>query len=301
MTQQRNRSFLVIGALALVAGCAGAGFLAPNLPRGYDRLFSPHEHAFRFAETPEPVRRGTRSERFELRDGDCGGSDCENPRYRSEIQSTEPRGRVNEDIWYGWSFRNQSIPTFAPDTALRVVLGQFKLAGETPPAFRLVQMGQGEGNWLRCDPAVCRRTNDTREDVVIQLADMAAARNWGDAQNGGHICKLFSMEDAATQWMDIVVNTNYGTGENGYLRVWVNGVQKCDYRGPLIATFDGALKDRPNVRRGIFGSYTERWTQSRGDAPKPTLVAYYDEFSVGSRREDVDVRLREAAGARPVD
>jgi len=289
------------GLLVVLAGCIGIGVSTTGLPRGYDLLFSPHAHAFRFATAPEPVRRGARSERYELRNGDCGGSDCTNPRYRSEILEQGPTARVNRDIWYGWSFRNATIPGFSERDALRLVLGQWKLSGETPPAFRLVQIGQGEGNWQRCDPTVCRPTSDRREDVVIQLVDIAERQAWGARQNDGHICKLFSMEDARSQWMDILVNTDFGAGPGGYLKVWVNGVLRCDYRGQIVASGPGDLSQPLSVRRGIFASFTSRWDQTRGATPKPTLIAYYDEFAVGTRREDVDVRLREAAGLSAVD
>ncbi|WP_226781744.1 heparin lyase I family protein [Oceaniglobus trochenteri] len=291
----------VAALLLALAGCSGLGVATNSLPRGHDLLFSPHAHAFRFVTPPEPVRRGKRGERYELRDGDCGGSDCSNPRYRSEIISKEPVGRVGHDAWYGWSFRNGTIPSFSERNALRLVLGQWKLSGTAPPAFRLVQIGLDEGNWQRCDPTVCRPTNDRRADVVIQLVDVSRHLGWTRQQNDGHICRLFSMADARSQWMDIVVNTNFSAGPDGYLRAWVNDVQKCDYRGPVVATFGDGVGDRATVRRGIFASFTERWDASEGARPKPTMVAYYDEFSVGTTREDVDLRLREGSGAPAVD
>jgi len=310
MAQRRGPLGAVIAVLGVLSACGGIGMATGALPRGYDLLFSPQAHAFRFASAPEPVRRGARSERFELRDGDCGGSDCTNPRYRSEIIEKRPTARIGENIWYGWSFRNQTIPGFDRDFALRVVLGQWKLSGETPPAFRLVQIGAGEGNWARCDPTICRPSGDTREDVVVQLADMAQTQGWGARQNDGHICKLFSMEDARSQWMDIVVNTNFATGANGYSMAWVNGVLRCDYRGPIVAsgvapsgsTITGAPSGNTiSVRRGIFASFTTRWDQTLGSLPKPLMIAFYDEFRSGNTRQDVDVRLREAAGLAALD
>ena len=52
---------------------------------GYWNNISPYKHAFKLVSHPHPVRYGKKSERFEVRDGDCGGSDCKAPRYRSEI------------------------------------------------------------------------------------------------------------------------------------------------------------------------------------------------------------------------
>jgi hypothetical protein len=57
---------------------------------------------------------------------------------------------------------------------------------------------------------------------------------------------------------------------------------------------------QPTHRRGIFHSYTERWTASQGATPIPTLVAYYDEYAEGLARSEVEPALRAAAGLAPV-
>ncbi|MHA3976852.1 heparin lyase I family protein [Halovulum sp. GXIMD14794] len=248
----------------------------------------------------EPVRRGETAERYELRDGDCGGSDCGAPRYRAEIRETAPKARLNSDGWYGWSFRNETIPGFSADNALRVVVGQWKLPGDAPAAIRLVQTGSGEATGRGCDPAVCSPSARSSADVAVQLPDIAAARNWGDAQNGGHICRLFDMTESRGRWVDIVMNTNFATDDAGYLRIWVDGALRCDYRGPIVATVPGGAS-APEHRRGIFVSYTERWDRSFPDRPKPTLVAYYDEFRFGTARGEVDTRALEVAGQPPLD
>ncbi|WP_102109638.1 heparin lyase I family protein [Oceaniglobus roseus] len=305
MTSTRHRVVAILCSLTLLAGCVGDGlWKGPDngpIPRGTELLFSPAPHAFRRATAPEPVRRGERSERFELRNGDCGGSDCGNPRYRAELRNVSDDARIGQDIWYGWSFLNQNVPSFSEDSALRNVFGQWKVSGDARAAIRLIQMGRGAGNWRGCDPTVCRQTNDTASDLVIQLDDMANAKGWGDRQNDGHICRLFSLEQTKGRWMDIVLNTNFGAGPDGYLNVWVNGEQKCAYRGQIVATADPGLKAVPNFRHGIFASYTERWDSTRGAAPKPTMVVYYDEILSGRTRGDVDTRLREMSGLPPKD
>ena len=68
------------------------------------------------------------------------------------------------------------------------------------------------------------------------------------------------------------------------------------------------------TRRVDLDSYTQSQssgTTSRSPAQSPfkidwgielpTHVIFYDEMLAGSRREDVDVRMREAAGLPPVD
>jgi hypothetical protein len=166
--------------------------------------------------------------------------------------------------------------------------------------FRLTQIAAGEGNWASCDPSVCNRAGNPADDVVVELEDMRVTRNWGASQNNGLVCRLFSLAGTRGQWVDIVVQTNFSIADDGYLNVWVNGVQKCAYRGPLVASTGGATVG-PSQRRGIFASFTRRFAESQGGAPIPTMVAYYDEFLTGPGRTDVDTRLREGAGLPPKD
>ena len=320
----KSRLLAAAGGLVLLAGCItvtlpdlsalGSGQRSgPTVPAdgdytdfapaGYIRLLNATPHGFRYSSAGEPVRRGEVSERFELRQGDCGGSDCPNPRYRSEIRQDpdRTRARLDEERWFGWSFYNANVASYPEAVALKTVFGQWKIDGEVPPALRIVQIGRGEGNWTACDPAICNRSSDGEKDVVLQLDDVQQARNWGPAQNFGYICQLFSIEAARGKWMDIVINTNFSPERDGFVRAWVNGEQVCNYRGPVVATVDRALRARPNHRRGIFVSYTKRWDDRRPDTPKPTMIVHYDEFLSGATREAVDTRLREVAGLPPVD
>ena len=274
------------------------------LPKGYERLSSPAPHAFRASLPGEPVRRGARSERYELRDGDCGGKDCASTWYRSEIRE-DPKAvqaRIGDDIWYGWSFYNANIGSVSRDTSLGAVFGQWRVGGDRPPVFRITQTAADSGNWAACDAAVCNRAGDPLQDVVVELNDMAAASGWGRAQNDGAVCRLFSMAQNQGRWVDIVVNTNFSADTNGYLRIWVNGEMACNYYGRLVADPAARKGDPgPSHRRGIFASYTERWTRTQGTAPKPTMIVHYDEFRAGPTRADVDPRDRETAGLPPVD
>lgn len=287
-------------AFAAVLNVASEAARADPPPRGYELILSDAPHAFRYTGPGEPVRRGLRAERFELRPGDCSGSDCGAPRYRAEIGERRGSARVGQDIWYGWSFYNGSIGPTLRDISLRIVLGQWRLSGDLPPVFRLIQIGQDEGYWDTCQPLFCFAPGDPAEDIVVELTDMAQAMNWGSAQNDGLVCRLFSSVAAQDYWMDIVVNTNFADDDSGYLRIWVNGALKCDYRGRLVASRPD-LRARPQHRRGIFVSYTERWDRVQPGVPKPRMVAYFDEFRDGRTREDVDVRYRQDIGFDPVD
>ena len=304
-------------SVALLVGCGGAitialpggtgagGYPADGaLPRGYERFLSPASYNFRFSWPGEPTRRGLVSERFELRDGDCADTDCPAGRLRAEIKETDksPTARINQDIWYGWSFYNENIGAVTHDTSIGLVIGQWKQGGEQPPPLRLVQAYQGELNFAACNPAVCNPQSTNSEDVVAELEDMHVAGSWGALQNFGDVCSLFNMAANRGKWVDIVVNTNFASDDNGYLRIWINGVMKCNYFGRIVApdnvsVFGAAL----NHRHGLFASYTKPFREKQGGAQIPTMIAYYDEFHAGKARGDVDPAYREQAGLRPKD
>jgi hypothetical protein len=301
--------------LSFLAACAGqqiiitlpgGGPASNQPPRGYDLLFSPAPHAFRFVASPDPVRRGQVAERYELRDGDCGGSDCGAARARAEI--TQAAGTataaLNRDIWIGWSFYNDTIGPVTRDTWLGTVIGQWKLLGEQPAIFRLLQVPPDEDGIADCAASVCTPSDRTGDDVMVELDEIAQTQGWGADRNEGRICRLFSMAAVQGQWTDIVINTNFGTDGAGYLRIWVNGEMRCNYLGPMVSAAAVAAAGpgaAPNHRRGIFQSYTQRWTDSQAGAPKPTLVAYYDEFTTGLARAEVDPAARQAAGVAPIN
>lgn len=256
-------------------------------PRGTERVLTPTPWGYRAV--AEPVRLGRVAERYELRYGDCGGGDCGNFRARAEVAEVRDRapGRLDRDLWIGWSFRNGTIPPAAPGASLGVVVGQWKLGPDQPSLIRLVQ---------RAAPAA-GLPGDPTGDVVVQLDEVAGAQGWGPERNDGDICRLFSMEAARSRWMDIVINTNFGTDGAGYLRAWVNGELRCNYLGPIVSAERArTLVPGPTFRRGVFASFTRPWAEANGGAPWPTLVAYWDEVRTGASRAEVDPRVREARG-----
>ncbi|MEM9248569.1 MAG: heparin lyase I family protein [Pseudomonadota bacterium] len=275
-------------------------------PEGaYARLFSPARHNFRYTlETSrEPVRRGARAERFELRNGDCGGTDCGNDRARAEIHQTSPRekAQIGQERWYGWSFYNGTVPALPENESLRLVFGQWTVGGGVPPAIRLIALSDGEGDWEACDPRICAGPSRGSGGVVAPLMDVSRARDAGPAANEGYICNVFDLDATRRQWLDLVLHTNFSAGPDGFLRIWVDGELRCAYQGPIVSERSVAEGSAVEVRRGVFASYTKRWEARRGDTPWPTMVVYYDEFSTGARRSDVDVAMREANGRRPLD
>ncbi|WP_189799575.1 heparin lyase I family protein [Tateyamaria sp. syn59] len=277
----------------------------PSVPQGYTRNFSPAPHNFRYGlrTAGDPVRYGDRSERFELRNGDCGGSDCLEPRSRAEIRMTDDinPARVGQDTWYSYSFYNATVPSFTKENSLRLVFGQWTVGGDNRPVFRFLQLGTDEGDFDACDPSICAETGAASGDLVVHLSDIANARGWGSAQNDGYVCRLFDMQAKRGTWVDITVNTNFGTGPDGYLRVWVDDTLKCDYSGPLVSPQTAGSSTTPHHRRGVFSTWHKRWDKATNNAPKPNLIVYYDEFRAGRSHFETDIRFSIASGSQPVD
>jgi hypothetical protein len=264
-----------------------------DAPNGYLRNLMPHTHGFRYSVEGEPVRAGLVSERYEVRYDDCGGPDCAANRNRSEVRLSPQRtqARIGEDIWYGWSFFNQNIASYPQEIAFGTILGQWKMGGPAAPSIMFVQVGRGEAY----------RNGNRSHDVVVQLSDANEGLGWGRARNHGIVCRLFSIDQARGRWTDIVMSTNFSTGSDGHLRIWVNGQQRCDYRGPISFETSTALYPGPNHRRGIYVGHTDRWDAVRPNTPRPTLIAFYDEFRIGRSRQEVDIQLIEQAGLQPID
>lgn len=238
----------------------------------------------------EPVRRGAVAERFELRMGDCAGSDCAAGRGRAELRQIRPAFaiRPGREVWYGWSFHNGNLGPVQGNADPGLVLAQWKTDGETPAFIRIVRHAQGEGNWANCDPTICNRSGNPSDDIVVELTDMRLAAQWGTPQNNGAICRLFSSAASRGQWTDIVMSTNFAADGNGFVRVWVNGELKCNYLGRVVATTAG-WGSGPTQRHGLFAPSMGR-VAARGVQLAP-MVVYYDEFLAGRDRAAVDTRV----------
>ena len=254
---------------------------------GWGNNHSPKSHQFNIVCAPYPVRYGECSERFEVRKDDCDPTDCPFSRTRSEIglNHNKVKARLNKDIWYGWSFFNENIGNYGGSYNPNIFLGQWKTDNNAGPVITLVT--------IRTDHRP--RGNDT---VAILLEDLQSHRSeaWQRSNDFGQVCYLWNMGEQKGKWLDIVLNTNFGTDENGYLNVWINGKQRCAYRGVIVVTplgkeGGGRRFKGPQFRKGIYPAALKYWYKNHPNEPVPTWVAYYDEFRVGKSREEVDIRI----------
>ena len=267
--------------------------------KGWGTNHSPNLHQFNIVCSPYPVRYGSCSERFELRNTDCDSTDCPFQRTRSEIgiDHSKVKARLNKDIWYGWSFYNENIGNYGGTYNPNIFLGQWKTDNDAGPVITLVT--------VRTDHSTAIRGNKT---VAILLEDLGGrqSREWQKANDFAQVCYLWDMASEKGKWVDIVINTNFGTDANGYLNVWINGKPRCAYKGiitvtPLGKIGNGSRFKGPQHRHGIYAAALKYWYKNHPNKPVPTWVAYYDEFREGKSRDEVDIRLIEARNGRAVD
>jgi hypothetical protein len=257
-------------------------------------------HQFNLVTEPYPVRYGTHSERFEVRPNDDSGMYPATRGNRSEItQRPGPEnGLIGRDNWYGWSFYHENLPSLSHTWGWNPMFGQWKSDLNAAPIIGITPAQDGR-------PYGGRFMGVILDDLVQNRG-----RDWAKENFFGYPCRLFLIEETANTWIDIVLNTNFGDDDSGYLNIWINGELKCEYRGQIVSTpvdnyvSYGSRNMGPIHKRGYWSghnSFPSRWLENHPDVEIPTFVVYYDEWRQGTTRESVDIRMIEVRGGDPVD
>ncbi len=240
---------------------SGSGWnFRPSLPRGLKK------YSHQLVSAPNhPVRYGKKSERFEVRPGDCtksrwypkGWNDCKTDRERSELEQIKhkncsvpycgPWQRQGDEYWYRWSLY---IPEGHQNIfRTKLAYGQFhqfriKPMGGCPPAFMFQEYGGGY--WLNIQPTILGYDDNYR---------------------------LLEVDKFVGKWNDIVVHARWSGGNDGWFSVWVNGDPKVDYHGKTMAC-QGVASSNIDVyfKYGVYRSFMSRSSKSK----TVTTIAYYD-------------------------
>jgi len=230
----------------VVQGYLGFDLLHPNGFKSYGcQIVS--------SATGHPVRSGTESIRFEVRDGDCSSSstfdDCANDRSRHELfQKTSNQSDGDED-WYHFSI-------YVPDKPLVMgsavtFLGQFQQSnGVAPLMFEDFDSGYGfrqndaNNNWLY-------------RDTILNNA---------------------SYRD---QWTDVLLHIKWSSVADGFIDVYING--------NLVESLTGANiqigGQTTNFHFGIYNAFISRCNCS----VMPRQIVYFDEIRKGATRGSVEL------------
>lgn len=220
-----------------------------------------HNHQVVSSDNGHPVRYGKRSERFDVRPGDCGvtengkWSDCENDRERTEMASNRDIIYHNDDeYWYRWSL---FIPKGHKNLwKTKVSYAEFKPLG-CGPIFQLLEtkIRSDKGEVMAYFP---------NADRLNSPAD-----NWLRSY-------YFLTTDYINKWMDFVVHAKWSRSDDGWFQIWVNGKLKFNYKGKTMFCQKGVY-----FKYGVYRSFVSRnW-----DASKFGTIAYYDGIKISRTRD----------------
>ena len=242
----------------LPAGAMALGRLDGN------RSLNDKKHGY--AISSDVARAGKKSQRFEVRAGDCGEeigwSDCANDRERSEIivKKTWPYGR---DVWIGFSV--YLPPDFKTSSRVKTTVGQIHQKGGNRPT--------GKAGGLPSKPPLMQM------EMIGDRYLMGVRINTGPKENVKTTTKdynLISVSQMRGRWTDVAIHLDTSDG-NELLEVFVNGKLK------------GSIRDWINFRPeeyflkyGIYRSFV-----SKHGGPMPTQILYIDEVKMGNSFEKV--------------
>jgi hypothetical protein len=227
------------------------------------------------AEDGHPVKSGTQSIRFEIREGDCSNdktwSDCKGDRYRSELTSTK---KSFKHKFFAWSiYLPEDFQSVDP---VLLLAGQIHQTGlEIPTNDGKNRYGQN----------LSFHINNGGYWVVRYLRAFPPDFDpySGYYKKDTH---LIDIEDMLGKWTDVVLEFKSTKTKKGIIRVWINGELKYEYFGQ---TSDGG---KNYFKFGMYQSWVSRinntppkpWidgtTRNKAD-PYPTQVVYYDDVRIG--------------------
>ena len=84
---------------------------------------------------------------------------------------------------------------------------------------------------------------------------------------GGGNGVLWEERVPKNQWVDWIYQIKWSPGDDGFIRIWKDGVKIVDYRGPTC--YDA--KRSPYVKLGIY----------RGGIDEKDQIIWYDEYRAG--------------------
>jgi hypothetical protein len=162
-------------------------------------------------------------EKFTVHSGDCGvsaeWSDCKNDRERVELGEKGRTNRDGETYWYGWSiYFPKDYPLIFP---VKVALGQF-------------HQEQGSPLWM---------FQQLEEGYLLEAVFLDADKKF----------LLISDKDLRGVWHKIEIQVLWSQKAKGFFRVWVDGIQKVNYKGPT------KQKTQLYFKYGLYRSFLSRY------------------------------------------
>lgn len=258
---QSHLKYLMLTLLGMsLSGCVTTGLT------GVQRSLSDTPWGYQIVQSPHPVYLGKKSQRFEVRPGDCsansGWNDCKTDRERSEVTATSARFPLGSQNWI--SFLIYLPEDFETSNSVNADLGQIYMRGgfsgyaggfrSFPPLLQLNAIGKIY--------TACFHMLSGTED---QIQDHCESR------------LIANLADMRGKWSRITIHLD-AKQKAPAVRIFFNGAQ--------VAAFSQTLSRDPQeyyLKYGIYRSFV-----SRHGKPMPTQVVYYDEVKTGSTRAEVE-------------
>lgn len=259
-----NKSWIGLsGALivvTLLSGCVTTGL------SGVQRSLSTTTWGYQKVSSPEPVYLGKKSQRFEVRAGDCsqdpGWSDCKNDRERSEVTAENARFRPGSSTWISFLIY---LPTdFKTSDYVNANLGQIHMKG----GF------SGTAGGYKSFPPLLQL--DAKGDSYTACFHMLR----GDERSISDVCdhkKIADLQRLRGKWSRVTIHLDAQT-KSPKVKIFLDK--------QLVASFEQTLPRDPEyyyLKYGIYRSFV-----SKNRAPMPTQIVYYDEVKVGRSQMEVE-------------
>ena len=194
----------------------------------FERYWAKRGHSYEVRDDLRENAPFKQVEIFEVRAGDCssdGWNQCGAGMESSVLREKNGDQRTGDEYWYGWSiFFPENFPNVDP------VFTQFG-------SFRQYSHRLVTSIWIF--------TNASGGYHLVE----------GISPNQENY-ELIGEKELRGQWHQIEAHVRWARDETGFFRVWVNGVQKVDYRGETI-------ENRKNVRHVEFFYGISRYRVSR--------------------------------------
>jgi len=243
----------------------------PQEPNFYNELAREHTYMRQVIENSELAASGSLVERYELRSGDCNGSDCErNPRFfRSEVSAGEENLRGWES-WYAISFKLGEQFDIPESTSngydQRTTIMQFMNTNTERTAFRgnmfIGQYWRNGGGQL-----VLRDKNfDLQPDGSSKFVSWD---RWVLAEKGTY-------ED---NWNHMVINITFDA--DSPVKIWLNG--KCVFDKKINVL--GDTWDKVFFKWGLYRS--ESTEEEQGTVNNYVNSIYFDNIREGITYDDI--------------
>jgi hypothetical protein len=186
---------------------------------------------------------GKTSIRFESNNGECGQepkhSDCDTDRERTEVVQADEEWKTEK--WYRfYLYLPKDYNSIAP---AKMSLFQWTVSEPFHVLIQFQHMHAG---------LTFNRNSSTFPDSYIVLK---------------------SNEDLLGNWTEIIFNTNWHPDpKKGFMKVWIDGKLKIDFKGRANAKKGGKFKST----YGLYSSYMSYYKNTFKTKKMPQRVAFYD-------------------------